>query len=211
VTRWALNPHRVRRGRPQMKRALLIGLAVELLAGCGGKNDTAASATATASPVSSATQTATPPATRTPLAIATFTCVPRATAIPDAPCNPEVCQLEGCAEIGQRGRCQSDPDSGCFCDREGPTFTETPINVCPESTPTPATPPPTCVPTLGITSYCATHCEPCPTIRAGCNAEACRDCIDNPVCRPEEICVPGNLANPGCCSCATPTARNVPN
>lgn len=75
----------------------------------------------------------------------------------------------------------------------------------PTATPTP-TAPATCVPTLGITSYCATHCEPCPTIRAGCNAQACRDCIENPVCSPEEICVPWNIANPGCCSCATATA-----
>lgn len=66
----------------------------------------------------------------------------------------------------------------------------------------------TCVPTPGITSYCATHCEPCPTIRAGCNAQACRDCIENPVCSPEEICVPVSAAfgNPGCCTCATATA-----
>ena len=64
---------------------------------------------------------------------------------------------------------------------------------------------PTCAPTLGITTCCATHCVPCPTIRAGCNARPCRDCIENPVCRPEEICVPLNPANPGCCSCATAT------
>lgn len=53
--------------------------------------------------------------------------------------------------------------------------------------PTP-TPQPTCVPTLGVPSCCAAHCEPCPTIRAGCNARACQDCIERPVCDPIPTC-----------------------
>lgn len=104
---------------------------------------------------------------------------------------------------------------GCGDDMDStsaPTRTPTPVATSPTplDTPTPLTPAPTCVPTPGIPSYCATHCEPCPTIRAGCYAVSCRDCIENPVCAPNEICVPGNLANPGCCSCATPTALIPP-
>jgi hypothetical protein len=79
----------------------------------------------------------------------------------------------------------------------------------PVQTATP-TAPPTCVPTLGAPSYCATHCPPCPTIRAGCYAVACRDCIEIPVCEPNETCVPWGPANPDCCSCGTPTATAVP-
>ena len=95
---------------------------------------------------------------------------------------------------------------------DGQCFAGLCVGECtPSQTPTVLTPTPTalatCVPTLGVISYCATHCEPCPTIRAGCNAEACRDCIENPVCAPDEICVPpGHFPNPGCCSCATATA-----
>ena len=50
---------------------------------------------------------------------------------------------------------------------------------CPTATPTPQ---PTCVPTLGVPSCCAAHCEPCPTIRAGCYAQGCQDCIERAEC-----------------------------
>lgn len=107
-------------------------------------------------------------------------------------------------------RCvQRVPCGDAFC-RQGlcigectPSRTPTP----PRGTPTAMTPTPSCVPTLGSPSYCSRHCEPCPTIRAGCYAAACRDCIELPTCGPDESCVPWSLqgGNEGCCSCATPT------
>ena len=79
--------------------------------------------------------------------------------------------------------------------------TETPSAI---ATPTPTPMTGTCAPTPGgIPPYCAAHCEPCPTIRAGCNAQPCVRCIENPVCGLGEICAPqGEL---GCCACATVT------
>lgn len=58
---------------------------------------------------------------------------------------------------------------------------------CPTATPTPQ---PTCVPTLGVASCCAAQCEPCPTIRAGCNAQGCQDCIERPDCDAIPTCGP---------------------
>lgn len=90
------------------------------------------------------------------------------------------------------------------------------VDGCPgATTPTPTpTPRPlaTCAPTLGIPSYCSTDCPPCPTIRAGCNAVACQDCIEIPTCAPHEVCAPWNPsgANAGCCSCVTPTPTCAP-
>ena len=81
-------------------------------------------------------------------------------------------------------------------------------------TPTP-TPMPTatasCAPTG--TPYCADQCEPCPTIRAGCFAQACGACRENPVCAPGETCEPvsGGQGFGGCCVCATvPTPPPTP-
>src|SRR5512139_1461272 len=67
------------------------------------------------------------------------------------------------------------------------TIGGTPAPGCPTPTPTPQ---PTCVPTLGVPSCCAASCEPCPTIRAGCNAQACQDCIERPACDPIPTCGP---------------------
>lgn len=168
--------------------------------------------------IASATPTPTPPpptptATRTPTCAGTF---------PHPTCSA------GDVLVCEDPRC----GSGCSCATR--TFTPTPATsptpcstpVCPgsvlpplcvdgpcscycEATPAPtlsSTPTPPCVPTPLIPPYCATHCEPCPTIRAGCYAQACPQCIENPVCAPDETCVPRNPANPGCCSCATATA-----
>lgn len=120
------------------------------------------------------------PSTPTSTPTATPTCTPQAIST----CRQD--QTITCTDLG--GDCVV-----CAC------VTQTPA-------PRTLTPTPSCVPTLGIASYCATHCDPCPTVRAGCNAVACGDCIEIPVCAPDETCVPWNPANPGCCSCATATA-----
>lgn len=91
-----------------------------------------------------------------------------------------------------------------------PSPTETCSGPCPP-TPT-ATPTPTqpCGPTA--TPYCADVCYPCPTIRENCYAGACGECIQNPSCRPDEVCVIGPYGSiGGCCSsCVTPTASRTP-
>src|SRR6185369_1755212 len=73
----------------------------------------------------------------------------------------------------------------------------------PTDTPTPTL---TCVRTPLLPRYCADHCEPCPTIRAGCYAQACGQCDENPVCGPGETCLPSGRADGGCCSCSSRTA-----
>jgi hypothetical protein len=84
--------------------------------------------------------------------------------------------------------------------------------VAPATTATP-TASVTCAPSA--TPYCANHCEPCPTVRAGCYAVACGECHENPVCGDDAVCVPSGTG--GCCTCAgvptptpTPTAPSVP-
>jgi hypothetical protein len=69
---------------------------------------------------------------------------------------------------------------------------------CPTATPTPqpGTPTPSCARTALIPSCCAAHCEPCPTIRAGCNAQSCQDCIEQPVCAPIPTCGALRIATP---------------
>ena len=80
-------------------------------------------------------------------------------------------------------------------------------------TPTP-TPPPTNTVTCGATAtpYCADHCEPCPTVRAGCYAGSCGECHENPTCGEGEICEPGGSG--GCCTCVpiggSPTPSPTP-
>ncbi len=91
------------------------------------------------------------------------------------------------------------------------TSTETPTEAAteiPTETPT-ATPTATCAPTG--TPYCADTCEPCPTIRAGCFAETCGTCIQNPSCE-DGPCVFGEEGGSpaGCCSCATQTPTETP-
>jgi len=132
-----------------------------------------------------------PPTPRVPTATptATATCYTPATPIPDRTCAPSQCEFAQCAEHGFVGTCMTDAvRGGCFCYFEGPTFTITPMSCTP--TPGPPTPPPTCVPTLGVISCCAAHCLPCPTVRAGCNAAGCQDCIERPVCDPIPTCGP---------------------
>ena len=88
-----------------------------------------------------------------------------------------------------------------------PRPTRTPLTVTP--TPPAISPTPFCVPSPGIPSFCAAHCDPCPTIRVpGCAAIGCRDCIENPRCAPSETCVlfRAGRTTDGCCYCATPTA-----
>jgi hypothetical protein len=78
-------------------------------------------------------------------------------------------------------------------------------------TPTPlATATAACAPTG--TPYCADHCEPCPTIRAGCFAFACGACRENPVCAPNQTCEPvsGGQGFGGCCLCATAAIPPTP-
>lgn len=70
------------------------------------------------------------------------------------------------------------PPKLCYEISGSPCATETP------------TPQPTCVPTLGAPSCCSAHCEPCPTIRAGCNAQGCQDCVERTVCDPIPTCGP---------------------
>jgi hypothetical protein len=61
----------------------------------------------------------------------------------------------------------------------------------------------TCAPTA--TPYCADRCEPCPTIRAGCPAQTCGECHENPSCADAEVCVGYGPGLGTCCSCATVT------
>lgn len=75
----------------------------------------------------------------------------------------------------------------------------------PSPTPTPST---TCVNTPLIPPYCADHCTPCPTSRAGCFTQACVECIENPICVSGETCVPHGFLE-GCCSCATQTPTPI--
>ncbi len=79
-------------------------------------------------------------------------------------------------------------------------LTRTPL---PSQTPTITS---TCGPTA--TPYCADHCVPCPTIRAGCYTRACGECHENPVCAPDEVCV--RYGSGSCCTCATPTVYPGP-
>lgn len=113
----------MRRSRPGMKRALLIGLAVAVLAGCGdGDHDFVA-----ATPTPSATPL---PPTRT------ATCVRSATTIPDRPCDSE-CTEGPCVRLGVWGLCVARAEGGCFCAL--PTLTPTPMrSPCPPWTPTPS-------------------------------------------------------------------------
>ena len=88
-----------------------------------------------------------------------------------------------------------------------PTWTHT-GTFTPTPTPTASqTPTPTCAPTG--TPYCSDRCLPCPTIRLGCYAVPCGECIQNPVCSSGEVCVP-RPAGSGCCACATVTPSPVP-
>jgi hypothetical protein len=124
-----------------------------------------------------ATPTPTPPPTAPPPPTKVSDC----TGVPDIvpcvhPCGNGVCQRGSCV-----GECT-------------PSATATPSR----------SETPTCAPTLGIVSCCAAHCEPCPTIRAGCNAQACQDCIERPVCDPLPTCFPLNVATP------TPTPTPFP-
>jgi hypothetical protein len=167
--------------------------------------------TPTPSPTVQTFPTRTPSATGT----ATRTCAslpspPSCPAGEGAACEDQQCMVGcGCGTVTPTATptntCTPGANPPPGCRYEGPTFTVTPLCDNPHLTPTPIPSIATCAPTLGIPSYCATHCEPCPTIRAGCFAESCRDCIENPVCGPGEGCVPLNPANPGCCSCATAT------
>ncbi len=108
-------------------------------------------------------------------------------------------QTRFCSVSGPGGHCQCSPVE---CPTPPDTLTATAI-----TTPTAL---PTCVPTLGAETYCTDHCPPCPTIRAGCPSEACRDCRENPVCGPGEICVPWIPAQGECCSCAAQTPPAPP-
>jgi len=88
-----------------------------------------------------------------------------------------------------------------------PTWTQT-GTFTPTPTPTASqTPTPTCAPTG--TPYCSDRCLPCPTIRLGCYAVPCGECIQNPVCSSGEVCVP-RPAGSGCCAWATVTPSPVP-
>ena len=89
--------------------------------------------------------------------------------------------------------------------------------VTPSHTVTP-TPSPTSTVTCGPTAtpYCADQCVPCPTVRAGCYADACGECHENPTCGAGEFCEPMGFG--GCCACvpvggtatATPTPSPTP-
>ena len=179
--------------RPRWVRLqIVLGLGLALF-GCGDDTESMP-----ASPTSTPTSTltlSTPPPTRLPTPATD--CI----GVPDSAHASCIGRVLVCGNaFCRQGHCVEE------CK---PSQTPTP----PLRTPTAATPTPSCAPTLGIPSYCAMHCEPCPTIRAGCNAVGCRDCIEIPVCAADETCVPwnpANPANPGCCSCATPTAIIVP-
>jgi hypothetical protein len=156
---------------------------------------------------------ATPALSRTPSSTPTPT-GPPPSPTPTGVCG-EVCDNRPCGEFtcpGSNGLpttrfCDvTYLGTGCQCSPiECPTAPPTPR----APSPTPSTPIPvkaTCVPTPGgIPPYCAAHCEPCPTIRAGCNAQSCVRCIENPVCGLGEICAPQGAADLGCCACATVT------
>lgn len=146
------------------------------------------------------TRTATRTPTRTPICgghCVVCACVTRTpTPTPTSTCTPGACAPRTCPPDESLVCAQCGCDCAC-----APRYSPTPTPTAPPFTLTPS-----CVPTQGQTTYCAPHCEPCPTIRAGCNAVSCRDCIDIPVCAPDETCIPWGPANPGCCSCATATA-----
>jgi len=121
----------------------------------------------------------------------------------------------GCCDFGGQRSCYplvfGSDSAKCFHTDGGyphgctdfPVLCNETTGLCEEPSPTPpgVTPTPPCVPTSAIPPYCATHCRPCPTIRAGCNAQACGRCIDNPVCTSDEVCVPLKHGFEGCCSC----------
>jgi hypothetical protein len=164
---------------------VVLGLGLALH-GCGGGTESMPVASPTSTPMPSP-----PTPTRRPAPVTDCMGVSDSA---HAPCIERVliCGIAFC----RQGHCVEE----CT-----PSPTPTP----PLGTPTAITPTPSCVPTLGISSYCGMHCEPCPTIRAGCYAQPCRDCIENPVCAPDEACVPLNPANPGCCTCATATPSST--
>src|SRR5678815_2647946 len=107
--------------------------------------------------------------TGTATAIPTVPPSPTETPAPTFP--PPPTKVADCTGQPDGTRCVHSCDDGIcehgFCNGE----------CTPSATVTPSpTPLPTCVPTLGAPSCCAAHCQPCPTIRAGCNAQACQDC-----------------------------------
>lgn len=158
-------------------RAVVVALVLAvLLAACGDSSGSGSAPTATATPTPpppSATRTLASTETPTPTAPPFPTKVADCTGQPDgvqcvAPCGNGVCEQENCV-----GECT-------------PSFTATPTQL--ET--------PTCVPSPGIPSCCSAHCEPCPTIRAGCYARACQDCIERPVCDPFPTCGPNPFTTP---------------
>ena len=176
---------------PAMTRTLPIALTLALLAGCGGSNlgfETTPTPASTPSPTATETQTPTP--TR------------RLVAVPICLCGDETQCLCGPLPGATVGTMCSDPpdpregyehcpgDTQLSCYPCGDGFAATCADglfYCAIVTPTPMPPQPTpitatCAPTLGAEACCAAHCEPCPTIRAGCFAHSCQDCIERPDC-----------------------------
>jgi hypothetical protein len=161
-------------------------------------------------PQTAGTATASPTLTPTPPG-PTPACAPTGTPYCSDQCQPcptirENCYANAC------GACIQNPTCGNDEVRQCPGGTYAGLGGCcgcEPPTPTPTPPPlltPTCAPTG--TPYCSNNCQPCPTIRPGCYANACGACIPNPACGDGEVqqC-PGGPSGflGGCCRCATPT------
>ncbi|MBI1815105.1 MAG: hypothetical protein HYR72_09015 [Deltaproteobacteria bacterium] len=110
-----------------------------------------------------ATPIMTPPVRSESATPTATTAAPTATAGDGCPCGAR-CLLGGTVP----GECRPHPVSPGAC-------------VCVELIAKP-TPTPTCAPTG--TPYSSDHCQPCPTIREGCYASACGQCIPNPTATP---------------------------
>ena len=110
---------------------------------------------------------------------------PSLTEMPAPTFPPPPTKVADCRLQPDGTRCVHSCDNGVcergFCNGEcTPSATVTPSRTLT----------PSCARTLSIASCCAAHCRPCPTIRAGCNAQPCQDCIERPVCDPIPTCYP---------------------
>lgn len=171
------------------------------------------SPTFTRTPTPTATFTPTPTPTRTPTATFshTPTAAPTSTRTATFTHTPTPTRTETATLTPTHTPTPTRTHTATFTPTPTPTATPTWTQTgtfTPTPTPTASqTPTPTCAPTG--TPYCSDRCLPCPTIRLGCYAVPCGECIQNPVCSSGEVCVP-RPAGSGCCACATVTPSPVP-